>query len=102
MGHDNVQPPSNPVNAPPNRNSGETGQSLRCKNGGNVWESNPPSVGLARNNGFEAREGHQFPVHSLFTHINLTDMVGNDLANLAGLNALSLQGINESTGIVGR
>ncbi len=37
---------------------------LRLLIGGNVWESNPPGVGLARDNGFEARERHQFPVHS--------------------------------------
>ena len=39
-----------------------------CRCGGNVWESNPPSVVLAHRNGFEVREGHQSPIHSLDLH----------------------------------
>jgi hypothetical protein len=37
--------------------------------GGSVWESNPPCRLLAGNTGFEVREGHQSPIHSLMAAI---------------------------------
>jgi hypothetical protein len=37
---------------------------LALKNGGSVWELNPPSPLVVGNTGFEVQEGHQNPIHS--------------------------------------
>ena len=39
--------------------------------GGSVWESNPPCHLLGGNTGFEVREGHQSPIHSLIASLPL-------------------------------